>query len=165
MHLAIDKEIVGQAVNDGLVLGHCIAYGDDIINMNDKESFQKLIDIVHYHGFPQSNTLTKDGQEWTVKDEVKRMFYDLPNCGDNENSYETALVSDNPQLRALVAANGKHLKELATDQDILVRQQVTKYLIKMLDGSDSEELSPEHKEILSTLLGAEMKNVNSLLAH
>lgn len=162
MHIAMNDEVFEQGANEGVVLGHCVNHGDEIINMQDEGSFQKLANILRHYGFPFTPTLMSNGQEWTIEDEVRGVFYNHPNCGDDEDGYEAALVHPNPRIRALVAANGKHLKELANDKDVLVRQQVTNYLTKELDKGDTEDLSVEHKEVLAIVLRAELKNMQAM---
>lgn len=158
----MNDEVFKQGTNEGVVLGHCVNHGDEIINMQDEGSFQKLVNILRRYGFPSTPILMSNGKEWTIEDEVRGVFYDQCNCGDNEDGYEAALVSESPRIRALVAANGKYLKELANDKDVLVRQQVTNYLTKELDKGDTEDLSVEHKEVLAIVLRAELKNMQAM---
>lgn len=164
MYRETDNKFLAKGDGAFVILGHYVNHGNEIINMKDTNGFQKLVNLFKYHGYPTDPKLIEGGTEWTIEDAVRNTFYNHTNCGDDENGYETALSSDNPYIRALVAANGKHLKELASDSNILVRQQVVDYLLSVLDSSATDELNSDHKEVLAIVLSAESKNLQAMSA-
>lgn len=77
---------------------------------------------------------------------VENILPNVSNWGDNEEDYETALISKNSYLRALVASNGKYKEILVEDEAPNVRIAVllflqSKRLMRRIRGDNTTDYS------------------------
>lgn len=80
--------------------------------------------------------------------------------GENETQYEEAFSSDDANVRALVALNGKYLAEAVKDKDATVRL----HAVKHFNHAKMYQQPYENIEILTPLLHDENDNIRIELA-
>lgn len=81
-------------------------------------------------------------------------------CGEHEAQYEEAFSSDDANVRALVALNGKFLAEAVKDKDATVRL----HAVKHFNYAKMYQQTYENIEVLTPLLHDENDNIRIELA-
>lgn len=120
MHMfkASELGLDGGEFLGAVLLGHWLSVARK--GRNDKVTHQ-AIPLLSWRNSEGHNNLPNNE---FVTHIVEDLLPKLTNWGDNEEDYETALVSNNKLLRCLVASNGKHREILVKDKSPEVRISV-----------------------------------------
>lgn len=78
------------------------------------------------------------GLDENLVDDIHSKAFHRKDYGENEEDYELALTSTNPNVRALVALNGKHLDITVKDEAAIVRLKTIDALRGCLSREESE---------------------------